>query len=687
MGGRGLKASFSAGPRKGLSDFVPKESGVVTFLTAYHPMLRRCRHALRRAGVETLLDDSRLMALIDLVKFAAQTSDGELIELGVYKGGSAAATAWTLRETGLQRPLHLCDTFEGMPKTLDWEMHEQHDFGDTSEQVVREKLGKLVPEFPIEFHKGLFSDTLPLISDRRFCFAHIDADLYESVRRACEFVYPRMGQGAILLFDDYGASTCPGAKKAVDEFFADKVEKPTHVASTAYGIRIGSRVTDFQKLINHRVLPRALFHGVYRFPLRVGARSVLRISERMGSPNITRIVVNPFLRHVERQVKAAADVSRARRILLIRLDTIGDLVLFSPFLRELRNSNPSAQISLVVHPEFANLVELCPYVNDILMFDHRYGGRFGKLEMHARALLFAKSRLWPKKLDLALLPRWGPDFYHSTFLAYFSGAAARVGFSEKVEPEKRQINHGFDSLLTWAIDDRRTVHEVEHNLDFLRAIGGSVRDEHLELWLSDADQAFAHAALQSHGVLWSDSIIAIAPGAGSPKRIWRMSGFVQLARSLVQESGVRILIVGGLRDRDRAARLKEEVGAAAVNLAGKATIRQTAALLQRAALLVSNDSGPMHLAAAVGVPVVEISCHPANGDPNHANSPARFHPWVADYAVVQPLSAMKPCLRACEWHDAHCILGISVERVLEAVRGLQLATAKKTSGAAGDCHG
>jgi hypothetical protein len=78
----------------------------------------------------------------------------------------------------------------------------------------------------------------------------------------------------------------------------------------------------------------------------------------------------------------------------------------------------------------------------------------------------------------------------------------------------------------------------------------------------------------------------------------------------------------------------------------------------------------MHLAAAGGAAVLEISCHPTSGDPLHLNSPVRFHPWVEEYAVLQPPQAAEPCTSSCECHEAHCILGVSVEVVQEAARTL-----------------
>jgi heptosyltransferase-2 len=214
-------------------------------------------------------------------------------------------------------------------------------------------------------------------------------------------------------------------------------------------------------------------------------------------------------------------------------------------------------------------------------------------------------------------------------------------------------------------------------------VGGTVKDDSLELWLSEEDRENAKRALKSGGVCEDERIIALAPGAGHPKRQWPLERFIQLGLLLLREFDARIIIVGGPGDRERASRLSEVLGRRVVSVAGQMTLRGTATLLKCSDIVIANDSGPMHLAAAAGVPVVEISCHPADGNPLHANSPCRFHPWASQYGVVQPEDAQSPCTDSCGWHDAHCILGVSVEMVFEAVRVVQMGggTTSRLSGA------
>jgi ADP-heptose:LPS heptosyltransferase len=126
--------------------------------------------------------------------------------------------------------------------------------------------------------------------------------------------------------------------------------------------------------------------------------------------------------------------------------------------------------TLVVDPRLVNLVELCPFISEVLTFEPRR--RFGKLELYIRALQLAAGHLWRRQFDLALLPRWDSDYYHSAFVAYFSGALCRVGYSENVTPWKKQDHRGLDILFTRTLDDRTSKHDAERNLDFLRQVGG-----------------------------------------------------------------------------------------------------------------------------------------------------------------------------------------------------------------------
>jgi len=152
--------------------------------------------------------------------------DGEFMECGVYKGGSARMLCQVIEDFDAKknRRLHLFDTFTGMPKTQeDRDFCREGDFGDTS---LKDVAALFRPAAPVEFHSGFIPATFAGFEHTQFAFVHCDLDIYQSVMDCVQFVYPRLNPGGALIFDDYGYMTCTGARDAVDEFFADKPEVP-----------------------------------------------------------------------------------------------------------------------------------------------------------------------------------------------------------------------------------------------------------------------------------------------------------------------------------------------------------------------------------------------------------------------------------------------------------------------------
>jgi O-methyltransferase len=169
----------------------------------------------------TVVDRERVTMLRQFAR-AALHLPGDVAEVGVYKGGTARLFAETLRGSG--KSLLLFDTFAGMPDTdAGKDVHRAGDFADTSLQQVRRFVGD---DGYIEFFPGLFPGTAKGLTGRTFCLVHADVDIYQSTLDCCEFFYPRLVNGGILVFDDYGYLSCPGVKSAVDHFFAGKPEMP-----------------------------------------------------------------------------------------------------------------------------------------------------------------------------------------------------------------------------------------------------------------------------------------------------------------------------------------------------------------------------------------------------------------------------------------------------------------------------
>jgi hypothetical protein len=147
---------------------------------------------------------------------------GDVCEVGCYRGLSAHLIASTLREMGKQARFHLCDSFEGLSEFSAVDRSDFHDMDRPEKrrkymcslEIVRQNLREF--DF-IEYHKGWIPEPFTALVDRRFCFVHLDVDLYQPTRDSFEFFYPRLVTNGVMVFDDYGSVKFPGARQALDE--------------------------------------------------------------------------------------------------------------------------------------------------------------------------------------------------------------------------------------------------------------------------------------------------------------------------------------------------------------------------------------------------------------------------------------------------------------------------------------
>jgi O-methyltransferase len=183
-------------------------------------------------GVEphTLVSPERCYTLVSLARHSLHL-DGDFAECGVYRGGTALLLSRVLHNdrslTGqTTKTLYLFDSFEGLPRE-DGSHDNVYREGDLSVDSV-ESVKQLLIDFRsfTDFRKGWIPDTFQGLDDRRYAFAHIDVDMYQSALDCCRYFYPRLVPGGVLIFDDYGFPAARGEKDAVDEFFADKPESP-----------------------------------------------------------------------------------------------------------------------------------------------------------------------------------------------------------------------------------------------------------------------------------------------------------------------------------------------------------------------------------------------------------------------------------------------------------------------------
>lgn len=175
------------------------------------------------ASPKTLVSRDRCYVLERLLRHTLQVT-GEVLECGVYKGGTSAMLAQILEDCASNKKLYLFDTFEGMPETdKERDLHQKGDFADTSLEAVQQFVSH---ESRCIYKNGFIPDTFRGLEDLSVSFCHIDLDIYKSIMDSLSFIWPRMNTGGVIVFDDYGFPSCPGARDAVDEFFSSQPSVP-----------------------------------------------------------------------------------------------------------------------------------------------------------------------------------------------------------------------------------------------------------------------------------------------------------------------------------------------------------------------------------------------------------------------------------------------------------------------------
>lgn len=336
-----------------------------------------------------------------------------------------------------------------------------------------------------------------------------------------------------------------------------------------------------------------------------------------------------------------------KRILVVRTDRIGDVVLSTPVLKALRQNYPQSHIAIMVSPYARELVEDNPYLDEVIVYDKdkKDKGLFG----FWRLVTVLKN----KKFDLAIVLHTKKRTNLITFLA---DIPRRIGYH----------NEKFGFLLTDKINDTRAQgvrHEIDYCLDVLRKLGLEVKDRTPVLNVKSEQSQEAQAILREAGIGEKDRIAAIHPGASCVSKRWLKERFVVLANRLVEDYGLKIVLVAyGIEDAAIADDIARNCRYGIVNLAGKTSLSQLAGVLKRCAIFISNDSGPVHIASAVGTPVVSIF-----GRNQAGLSPVRWGPVGKLDRYVHKEVGCSVCLAHKCAIGFDCLKAVTVEDVLKAV--------------------
>ena len=301
-----------------------------------------------------------------------------------------------------------------------------------------------------------------------------------------------------------------------------------------------------------------------------------------------------------------------RRALFIRTDRLGETLLTLPAIAALKRALPDAALTLLVQPDLAPLLTGADGVGDIIAFAH------APREPWWREAIRLGRRLRPHRFDLVVVSNPKKELHLAAWLA---GIPLRVGYGRK-----------WGWLLTHRLADRKALgdrHEVEYNLELVRALGLPAAASGRQLPRFTREQGDVLRLLDPHGIGASTPFIAVHPWSSNPDKAWPADRYQGLIERAAGTLDMPVVLIGGPEEAKGAPSLMPEGRASVVNLVGRLSLTQLAALLERARVLVSNDSGPVHLAAAVQTRTLVLF-----GTAAAATGPARWGPWGRGHTVI-----------------------------------------------------
>jgi ADP-heptose:LPS heptosyltransferase len=284
-----------------------------------------------------------------------------------------------------------------------------------------------------------------------------------------------------------------------------------------------------------------------------------------------------------------------RRILVIRQhDQLGDFLLSTPVLRALRQAFPQAHIGVLVRSYTAEAAYHNQFIDEVIVFPEK-GYLWTPLTLWR--LVRGLRRGW----DLAIVLNTVSHSLTSDLLAHFTRPRYILGSEHRIFPGCRR--NFFYNLVArhWG----QNKHQSERNLDIVRHLGIDTTDLSEAMTLSTQDQLFARNFMRQHGISETEVVVVIHPGAGKPQNRWPVEKFAELAITLHRQFEIRLVVTWGPKEKALGADLRRRLTFDPYVLSG-ASLRQLAAVLSLADVFICNDTGVMHLAAAVGTPLVAI---------------------------------------------------------------------------------
>ncbi|MFH1459651.1 MAG: glycosyltransferase family 9 protein [Candidatus Omnitrophota bacterium] len=340
-----------------------------------------------------------------------------------------------------------------------------------------------------------------------------------------------------------------------------------------------------------------------------------------------------------------------KKILIVNLAGIGDILLCTPALRALQADYPKAEISFLTTEKVYEVVKDLPYLHRIYVFSLSYGGKFIFFNLLRHFYILFKLRR--EKFDLAINMR--------TLVS--DQGAKKIKFLFKIINAKKTLGRnteGRGSFFNIKIPETQNgqKYELEYDIDTVGALGVKVKDKTIDFIIEERDENNINRLLSGKELSPDDLLIGIHPG-GMPSRRWPIENFRKIIELVYKKTKCKFVITGSMPEKNLADRLVNEFPDYAISFIDKLSIKELGALIKKCRVFISNDTGPMHIAAILGVPLIALF---GPGDIT------RFDPRNISkkVKVFYEKVACAPCEKV-DCDDLKCMQRIRPEEVVQAI--------------------
>lgn len=352
----------------------------------------------------------------------------------------------------------------------------------------------------------------------------------------------------------------------------------------------------------------------------------------------------------------------ARSVLCVRLDSLGDVLMCTPAIRAVKQSRPGRCVSLLSSRSGVAAAPFIPELDAVLEYPAPWM-KSSTRHLAAADMAFIDT-LAARRFDaVVIFTSYSQSALPTALMCYLAGIPLRLAHCRE---------NPYQMLSNWLPDpepDTMIKHEVRRQLDLVASVGCKASSAGLSFSVRDNDIESVRDRLWARGISATRQWVLLHPGASAPSRRYPADQWVCVIRDLASRTGLPMVLTGDVAEGPLIEQILEASGSAAVSLAGLLDLGELGAAIKLASLVISNNTGPAHLAAAIGTPLVDLY---ALTNPQHT-------PWQVECRVLFHDVPCRFCQKSvCPHGHNDCLRGIAPERVVDAACGLLARSARMT---------